>query len=99
MKYRDPKIYGVAIYSRNPHTEDVVPHAYVLDCSIRDALYTHTKDVDVASKFSLSEATNMASGLNKMFPEYFCVFLITTFQVPVEYGKQRTITIPSLFNE
>lgn len=95
MKYRDPKIYGVSIISRNPILDSNVPIGYVLDCSIRDALYTQTVDMDCASRFSLDEATHLAASLNKLFPEYFCVFLIPTYKVPFEYGKQGEYTIQS----
>lgn len=98
MKFRDPKIYTVEIHRKDPARKDSVPFEYLYEYSLKDGWYNGTKQSEFAKKMCLSEASMFVSSFSKMYPEFFHIILIQSYKVPIEYGKNSTITIDSAMN-
>jgi hypothetical protein len=98
MKFRDPKIYAVEIHSKDPLRKVSSPFEYLYEYSIKDGWYNGSKQPEFAKKMSLSEASMFISTFSKMYPEFFHITLIKSYNVPVELGKNNTIVLESAMN-
>lgn len=89
MKYREPKMFVVELYYKNPAQYPDVSTEFITDVSVRDALYLTTKVIENAQVFCLEEASHICASFNKMFPEFFVITLHQTYKVPLDYGKSN----------
>jgi hypothetical protein len=99
MTFRDPQIYAVEIHSKDPNRKVSVPFEFLYEYSLKEGWYNGTKQPDFAKKLTLSEASMFVSSFSKMYPEFFHIALIKTYNVPVELGKNNTIVLESALNE
>jgi len=99
MTFRDPQIYAVEIHSKDPNRKVSVPFEFLYEYSLKEGWYNGTKQPDFAKKLTLSEASMFVSSFSKMYPEFFHIALIKTYNVPVELGKNNTIVLESALNK
>ena len=99
MTFRDPQIYAVEIHSKDPNRKVSVPFEFLYEYSLKEGWYNGTKQPEFAKKLTLSEASMFVSSFSKMYPEFFHIALIKTYNVPVELGKNNTIVLESALNE
>jgi len=99
MTFRDPQIYAVEIHSKDPNRKVSVPFEFLYEYSLKEGWYNGTKQPEFAKKLTLSEASMFISSFSKMYPEFFHIALIKTYNVPVELGKNNTIVLESALNE
>jgi len=99
MTFRDPQIYAVEIHSKDPNRKVSVPFEFLYEYSLKEGWYNGTKQPDFAKKLTLSEASMFVSSFSKMYPEFFHIVLVKTYNVPVELGKNNTIVLESALNE
>jgi len=97
MSFRDPKIFIIQVFFKNPFKHKSLMGEYILDVTIGAAYFSLTKDIECAAAFSLDQASIICSNFNKMSPEYFVIKLKPQFTVPIEYGKDN-YTLPSKLN-
>jgi hypothetical protein len=99
MTFRDPQIYAVEIHSKDPNRKVSVPFEFLYEYSLKEGWYNGTKQPEFAKKLTLSEASMFVSSFSKMYPEFFNIVLIKSYNVPVELGKNNTIILESALNE
>ena len=98
MKFRDPQIYAVEIHAKDPNRKISSPFEYLYEYSLKEGWYNGSKLPEFAKKLTLSEASMFISSFSKMYPEFFHIVLIKSYNVPVELGKNNTIILESAMN-
>jgi hypothetical protein len=98
MTFRDPKIFIIEVFFKNPFKHKSLMGEYILDVTIGGAYFSTTKDIECAASFSLDQASIICSNFNKLSPEHFVIKLKPQLSVPIEYGKDN-YTLPSHLND